>query len=147
MAYPGYNSSVVGPESFLSASAGPTASAEIQKLGNGYVVTFMTNPPRRHPVRQQGPPLQGKDPDEIIDDLVNGLGAFMRTIREKETGEDWKDSQDRKLIRDGFRQMFPQVVSQIENAAEEPVESERPRHEQLVFETKAAMLEYLTKNL
>jgi hypothetical protein len=53
-------------------------------------------------------------------------------------------------MREAFKMFFPDMSERIEHLTKtpEPPETvEEPRHEQLVFESKAALMEYLDKNL
>lgn len=82
--------------------------------------------------------------------MIDGMGALIRSINDKGAGEDWKDSDDRKQVRDAFRVMFPGMSSQIDRLTsdlEDVASYEPPRHENLVFESKERLVEYLTKNL
>ncbi len=125
----------------LPYQSAPSVSIGIQKLGNGFVTTLQTNPPVVHTHRA---PVGGDlDPDEALDHLIDGIGAFLREINDKGAGEGWKDGEDRQKVRAAARLLFPQFSSPT--VPEEP--QEHPRYEQLVFESKAAMIEYLNKNL
>jgi hypothetical protein len=121
----------------------PSVVIDIQKLGNGFVVTLQTNP--KPPVVQQGPPVEEVDPDEQLDRLIDGIGAFLREINDKGAGEGWKDGEDRQKVRAAARLMFPSVLGSGRVA--HYTTQEKPRYEQLVFESKDMLLEYLTKNL
>jgi hypothetical protein len=125
----------------LPHQGGPSVVIAIQKLGNGFVTTLQTNPTPA--AVQQGPPIEEADPDEQLDQLIDGLGAFFREINDKGAGEGWKEGEDRQKVRAAARLMFPQFSGQIARYTK----SERPRYEQLVFESKDMLLEYLTKNL
>lgn len=129
----------------------PSVVVSVQKLGNGYMLDLRTNPkrpPLPRPVHVPSP-FVGQDPDELIDQILDGMSAIIRTINDKGAGEDWKDEENRKQVRDAFRIMFPSIASQIDRAVSDEPETtyEEPRHEQLVFETKEKLFEYLTKNL
>jgi len=125
----------------LPYQSAPSVSIGIQKLGNGFVTTLQTNPPV---VRARHAPVGGdSDPDEALDHLIDGIGAFLREINDKGAGEGWKNGEDRQKVRAAARLLFPQISYQT--AQEEP--QENSRFEQLVFESKAAMIEYLNKNL
>ena len=129
----------------------PSVVVSVQKLGNGYMLELRTNPPRPKPriVKYTPSPFVGQDPDELIDQILDGMSAIIRTINDKGAGEDWKDEENRKQVRDAFRIMFPSIASQIDRSVSDEPETtyEEPRHEQLVFETKEKLFEYLTKNL
>jgi hypothetical protein len=129
----------------------PSVLIDIQKLENGYMLTLTTNPEQPKPriVKHTPSPFVGQDPDELIDRVLDGLSALVRTINDKGAGEDWKDDENRKQVRDAFRVAFPNLSNQIDQAvSDEPVpQYVEPRHEQLVFETKQKLFEYLMKEL
>lgn len=132
-------------------SEDPSVIVSVQKLGNGYMLDLRTNPkrpPLQKPVHSPSP-FVGQDPDELIDRMIDGLGGLVRSINDKGAGEDWKSEESRQQVREAFRIMFPGLTSNVDRlVADEPeVPYEEPRHEQLVFETKEKLFEYMTKNL
>ena len=135
----------------LGGNGEPSVVVQVQKLGNGYVINLRTNPPypKRRPIARVPSPFVGQDPDELIDRILDGLSAVVRTINDQGAGELWKDEDNRKQVREGFRIMFPSMAATIDSAVSDEPEPvyEEPRNEQLVFETKEKLLEYLTKNL
>lgn len=141
-----------GMGAYLSPqSEEPSVVVSVQKLGNGYMLELRTSPkrpPLPRPVHVPSP-FAGQDPDELIDRMIDGLGGLVRSINDKGAGEEWKDEENRKQVRDAFRVMFPSLTGNIDRmVSDEPVQVyEEPRHEQLVFETKEKLFEYLTKNL
>jgi hypothetical protein len=146
--YPGGMGAYLSP---AFSSKAPSVVIDIQKLENGYMLTLTTNPeqPKPRVVERQTSPFVGQDPDEIIDKMIDGFGAVIRAINDKGAGESWKDDEDRAQIREAFRVMFPGVSRQIDQVvSDEPVPQYiEPRHEQLVFETKQKLFEYLMKEL
>lgn len=131
---------------FHAGDHGPTVYVELRKVDNGYTIQLRTDPPRP-PIRPedfQGP-YDGMDPDEIIDRMVDGLGAMVRTINDKGAGESWKDGDDRQQVREAFKIMFPQFARHAERIVRPP--PEQPRQEHRVFETKKSLMDYLEKNL
>ena len=129
----------------------PSVVVSVQKLGNGYMLDLRTNPkrpPLPRPVHVPSP-FAGQDPDELIDRMIDGLGSLVRSINDKGAGEHWKDEDDRRQVREAFRIMFPGLTSSVDRlVSDEPEPTyEEPRHEQLVFETKEKLFEYLTKSL
>lgn len=129
----------------------PSVIVSVQKLGNGYMIELQTNPkqPERPPVKHAPNPFAGLDPDELVDQIIDGFGSLARSINDKSAGEDWKSDDNRKNVRDAFRLMFPSMSSHIDDAVstELPPVYIEPRHERLVFETKEKLFEYLTSNL
>ena len=132
----------------------PTLYVSIGKIDNGYILKLHTNPKRRIPRAVSAPnPFVGMDPDETIDKIVDGMGALIRSINDKGAGEDWKEDGDRAKVRDGFKAMFPSLVPPPPPSKEElaeleaQVDAETPRSEQRVFESKEALIKYLTEQL
>lgn len=134
-----------------SLGVGPKLEVNIAKLGNGYTLALQVHPepPKRRKVQHTPSPFVGQDPDELIDKILDGMSALIRTINDKGAGEDWKDGGDRKQVREAFRVMFPGMATQIDRAVsdEPPPTYQEPRYEQLVFESKEKLIEFLTKEL
>lgn len=130
----------------MPGSGRPSVSVGIGKVGNGYIVKLQTSPVQPKPPRLAPSPFVGMDPDELIDRILDGMGALIRTVNDKGAGEDWKDGDDRKQVREAFRVMFPDMARKVDRAIE-PVEYIEPRYEHLVFESKEDLLEYLKTNL
>lgn len=143
------------PESiaeYLSPAPRPSLTIQVVKMDNGYVTT-LNEVPKRKPrkIRTIPNPFVGKTPDEMIDQMIDGVGAILRTFRQAEAEEEWKGGEDREKVRMAFKAMFPTLAQQAVDMTQEPDPEEEmprePRHEQTVFETKDALVEYLTKNL
>ena len=130
----------------------PSVVVSVNKVGNGYSLALQTNPKRRMP-RAVSPvenPFEGKDPAELIDNMIDGMGALIRAINDKGAGDgDWKGEDDREKVREAFKVMFPGMARNIQQLTEASDEEpqEEPRFESLVFETKKSLMEYLEKNL
>lgn len=127
----------------------PTVTVSIGKIDNGYVLKLNTIPKRRAP-RVVAPPFAGMDPDEMIDKIVDGMGALIRSINDKGAGEDWKTDEDRAKVREGFKAMFPNLVPPPVHADDVAIavgEDLAPRSESRVFESKIDLIKYLTENL
>lgn len=142
---------IAGAQYLSPTSEEPSVVVSVQKLENGYMLELRTNPkqPKPRVVKRTPSPYVGQDPEELIDQILDGMSAVVRTINDKGAGEDWKDEDNRRQVREAFRIMFPSMASQIDQAVSdepEPVYIE-PQHERLVFETKEKLFEYLTKNL
>lgn len=83
--------------------------------------------------------------DEInarLDAISNGLSAFMKSILDKEAGEDWKGEDAKEKIREAIKAFAPSLGSP--SAYQTPA---MPRIENKVFEKKADLLKYLDENL
>jgi hypothetical protein len=117
------------------------------KTDNGYIVDLREVPPQKKqkPVHQESP-FAGKSPDEIIDQMIDGCGAVLRTLRQAETEEEWKGSEDREKVRMAFKALFPSLAQQAFDMSHVE-EIPQPRHEQKVFESKESMMKYLNENL
>jgi hypothetical protein len=141
-----YNESESSSLSFDGVSAAPSVSVKIQKVGNGYTLQLTTNPPRPPVAYGAEPsPFDGMGQDEIIDKLVDGAGALLGRLHDAGAGESWRDDEDRQQVREAFKLMFPGVARQFAHPpGPPPVES---RHESLVFETKAKLMEFMEKEL
>jgi hypothetical protein len=132
----------------------PTLTVSIGKIDNGYVLKLNTIPKRKMP-RAVASPFAGMDPDEMIDKIVDGMGALIRSINDKGAGEDWKDGEDRVKVREGFKAMFPSLVPPPIPKEEDTtfsvnaviVDDETPRSESRVFESKADLIKYLSEQL
>lgn len=134
------------------AFSAPVATAFVAKVGNGYTIQFHTNPKMPPPVRIRPvkSPFEGMDPDEIIDRMVDGVGALLRSVNDSGAGESWKESADRQQVREAFKVFFPDFAAraeQLTQTQEEQDTVELPRHESLVFEHKEELLAFLAKNL
>lgn len=132
----------------------PKLTISIGKLDNGYTVALRQSPKRRAPRVHAAPPnpFIGKTPDEIIDNMIDGVGAVLRTFRQAEAEEEWKGGEDREKVRTAFKAMFPALAQQAVDMTQEPElppseEDIHGRSESNVFESKDALIEYLTKNL
>jgi hypothetical protein len=126
----------------------------ITKHGNGYSIQLSQSPKRRpHRVRELPPnPLEGMDPDQIIDQMIEGVGAVLRTFRDAEVGDTWKEGEDREKVRTAFKTMFPGFTQQAVQMTEKPEPPQTDaelygRHESLVFESKESLMKYLDENL
>lgn len=140
-----------GMDGYLSSvGVGPghssTVDVSISKVGNGYTVQLQTSPPPPKPPKFQPSPFVGMDPDELIDRILDGMSALIRTVNDKGAGEDWKDGDNRKQVREAFRVMFPEMARKVDLAVES-IEYVTPRQDSLVFETKVALMKYLNENL
>jgi hypothetical protein len=135
-----------GPEYVTGYANRPTVTVQIAKVGNGYTLQLTTNP-KRFPaaVAPEPSPFEGMSPDEVIDKMVDGAGAVLRRIHDAGAGEDWKEDGDRQQVREAVKAMFPGIARQIERSQEPPPEPSR--HESLVFETKAKLMEFIEKEL
>jgi hypothetical protein len=142
--------------SFLAAGepSYPPLTIGITKHGNGYSVQLSQSPKRRpHRVHTPPPnPLEGMDPDEIIDQMIDGVGAVLRTFRDAEVGDSWKEGEDREKVRTAFKTMFPGFTQQAVSMTEKPEPPQTDadlygRHESLVFESKESLMKYLDENL
>ena len=131
----------------------PKLTIQLVKLDNGYVVKLQEagkKAPRAiAPVES---PFVGLEPDQIIDKLVDGVGAMLRSINDAGAGEDWKGSDNRAQMREAFKLLFPDMARHAEQLArpeDHPSEEDLhgPRHESNVFESKESLIEYLKKNL
>lgn len=122
----------------------PSVSVKVDKLGNGYVISLQTHPKSPPSVVLRQNPFEGMDPDELIDKLIDGMGALLRTIHDEGAGENWKDSDDRSQVREAFRVMFPQMARSVDQSV---ASYEQPRYDNLVFQSKKDLMEYLDKNL
>lgn len=134
----------------------PTLTVAITKLDNGYVVVLQEIPkrkqrkPRVH--KPQPNPFEGMEPDQIIDQMIDGVGAVLRTFRQAEAEEEWKGGEDREKVRTAFKAMFPGLAQQAIDMTEkpeppDPEELRMPRSEQQVFGSPEELMEYLKKNL
>ena len=116
---------------------------QISKVDNGYTLNLQEQLPREPVVPDFQNPFEGMDPDEIVDKMINGMGAVIRTINDKGAGESWKDDEDRQAVREAFKVMFPGLARSIRP----PRMPKVPRYEDRVFESKETLLKYLTENL
>lgn len=121
----------------------------IQKADNGYFVGLVEPPDlkaykeaRRRERQERMKKLSGSI-DERIDAMVDGVVAFQKFVLDKSAGEDWKGEDMREKMREGVKVAFPGIMREI-TAGEPPPQA---RQEQMVFETKEKLLEFLTKNL
>lgn len=139
--------------SSYSPSALPKLTIQLVKLDNGYVVKLQ-EAGRKAPraIAPVESPFAGLEPDQIIDKLVDGVGAMLRSINDAGAGEDWKGSDNRSQMREAFKLLFPDMArhaEQLARPAELPSDEDMhgPRQESNVFESKEALLEYLKKHL
>lgn len=130
-----------------SGNPHPLMNISIEKLGNGYVLSLTEYPKMPEPTVPAPSPFEGLEPDELIDKMIDGVGALIRAINDKGAGEHWKDEEDRVQIREAFKVMFPQLARQADRLAGDPSQYQPPRSEQRVFESKDVLVEYLVKNL
>lgn len=146
-----------GAGGFIAIGAdAPVISLKLAKLDNGYSVELMVNPKLKpiEEVKEEiatavgaelNPPVEMTQ-DEIIDRMVDGLGAFLRSINDKGAGENWKGEDEKGKIREAVKLIFPQVSRQTV-PANSYRNYEPPHHESKVFETKAGLMKYLDENL
>ncbi len=141
---------VIGTPMYVTRSA-PTLKVSVLKFDNGYAVSLDEVPKPREPRRLPPPenPFSGMDPDQIIDQMIDGVGAVLRTFRDAEAGEDWKGGEDRAKVRTAFKAMFPGLAQQAVSMTQEPEEPDLqvPRKERRVFESKESLMKYLDENL
>jgi hypothetical protein len=126
----------------------PTLTIGLVKTDNGYTVQLQESPkppPRVKTVSVEASQEEA-DPDELIDRMVDGMGALMRAIHNDAAEEDWKKDDDKAKVRAAFKAIFPNIVSQVQRQ-QNYVPPEEPRYENLVFEKKEDLLKYLEKNL
>lgn len=132
--------------------AHPTLTVQVVKMDNGYIVTLQEIPRPKPSRRIVVPnPFEGKSPDEIIDQMIDGVGAVLRTFRQAEAEEEWKGSEDRETVRTAFKALFPNLAQQAFTLTEAPESEEdrrrqEPRQEQNVFGSKAELMKYLDQN-
>lgn len=134
---------------FESPSA-PSVSVQVGKVGNGYVVHLQARPERKRAPGRPRPeePFQHLDPDQVIDKMVDGLGALIRSINDKGAGEGWKDDEDRQAIREVVKAMFPSFAGHPQGPPAYDYEAaEQAKSEHLVFQSKEDLIQYLEKNL
>ena len=131
-------------DAFADGPPSVSVSVQLAKVGNGYTIQLQTHPPMPS-ARPPGPTMfEGMDPDEMIDKMIDGIGALMRTIHDKGAGEDWKASEDRAQVREAFRVMFPPLANKADRAV---VQYVPPRYDNLVFQSKKDLMDYLDRNL
>lgn len=130
----------------------PRLVVSISKMDNGYTVQLreIPKPKRRVPIAPIESPFIGMEPDEIVDKMIDGVGAIVRSFHAE--AEDWKGSEEREKVREAFKVMFPDFSRQaIRLTAQpdpvDPDELREPRAESLVFESKESLMAYLDKNL
>ncbi len=127
-----------------TGSMPPVLQINIVKVDNGYAVDLAAMPRRKERSPESGF-VSAQDPDEMIDKMVDGLGAFLRAVHDEGAGETWKDGGDREKVREAVKTFFPSAYRQAVEMSEPPAEP--PRSEERVFETKESLLKYLTENL
>jgi len=132
--------------SYIPGAEGPTLRITVLKVDNGYNLELASSP--RHPQAIAPVPsaAESMGPDEIIDRMVDGMGAFIRSINDKGAGEDWKEDGDKGRIREAVKIFFPQLAQQAQRVAHNPL-ANLPRHETLVFESKQSLMKFLETNL
>ena len=144
---------MLNPSEF--AYAGPHVSrpslvVTVTKLYNGYV-TVLQETPKQDLQPAIGPapsPFEGMEPDEIVDKMIDGIGAVLRSFRDSEVGDDWKGSADREKVREAFKVMFPDFVQRaVQLTSQDPVLYKEPRNETRVHESKDSLMLYLDLNL
>jgi len=130
------------PEGYVSMSPvkGPTLRVSIERHDNGWLVSLV-EPPKHPPAMTKTPPVM--EESEMIDTMIDGIGALLRHLNDHGAGDDWKGSDDREKLREAFKVMFPGIVSPRAPVAQ----AAWPRQETRVFDAKAALLSYLEKNL
>jgi hypothetical protein len=127
----------------------PAVRVELVKLGNGYMTELIENRQQPEPEVKEDiataveAELDPPSVDEQIDRMVEGLGAFMRSVHDKGAGEDWKEDGDKEKIRAAVKLFMPNVVRSDVGIKRYVA----PRQESLVFESKKSLMEYLEKNL
>lgn len=149
MSFPGY---ATGPE-YMEPSSQPKLQVSITKLDNGYVTRLHELKKRKPvpPISPSGNPFVGMTADDIVDKLVDGMGAFLRTINDAGAGEDWKGG-DKAQVREAFKLIFPGIAQNAEQLARQTdqvdeEEAHIPRQETRVFESKESLMKYLDENL
>lgn len=145
-----------GEEAYMPAAVPmtPTMVVTVGKLDNGYVLK-MSSIPKPRPVQFVAHPLAGMDPDEAIDKMIDGVGAFMRAIHNNAAEEDWKKGEDRAKVREAIKELFPSLlppaVQSEPGSAVLTQESDgaefRAKSESRVFESKLDLIKYLTEKL
>lgn len=146
MKHPGYVPAF--PSDYTEAPM-PTMKVVIARMDNGYVVQLqeLQKPKPVPAIEPSENPFFGMSSDDIIDKLVDGMGAFLRTINDAGAGEDWKGG-DKAQVREAFKLIFPGVAQNAEQLTRmRTEEDEDPRRETRVFETKDALMKYLSENL
>ena len=132
--------------SYIPGAEGPTLRITVLKVDNGYNLELASSPRRPQVVAPVPGAAEGVSPDEMIDRMVDGMGAFIRSVNDKGAGEDWKEDGDRLKIREAVKTFFPQLAQQAARAVT-PEDFAMPRHESLVFESKQSLMKFLETNL
>lgn len=117
-----------------------TLTVRINKFDNGYAVNLdetRVNEPVVPPIEKEA-----TNPDEALDTLIDGMVAFTKFISDRGSGEDWKGDEDREKVRRAIETIFPSVSHHPPY-----YRTSSPRSERKVFESKAALIAYLEKNL
>lgn len=129
---------------YLQPVRGKQTQVDIVKVDNGYTVQLQEQIPYEPPTATDYPnPFEGMDSDEVVDKMIDGMGAAIRAINDKGAGEGWKDDADRQLIREGFKMLFPGLTRRAQ-----PYKApKQPRFETRVFESKEDLVKYLLENL
>lgn len=133
----------MGPEAFIGIGMArePRLSLTIDKRDNGYVIDLLE--PAKPKDRPKPTPMPTEDEiNARLDAISNGLSAFMKSILDKEAGDDWKDGDAKEKIREAIKAFAPSLGSPM--AYQNPP---IPRIENKVFEKKADLLKYLDENL
>ncbi len=129
--------------------ATPAIQVTLQKTDNGYSLLFI-----KQPQAQPVPPIAPADEavegvvetseDEQIDTMVEGLQAFLRAIHGEEGDGAWRGEDEKAKIRKAIKAINGQRAS-VYRSYNKP--APQPEVKQLVFESKAKLLEFLDKNL
>ena len=125
----------------------PKIHASLSKIDNGYAITFIKNdvqPPPEEVV------AEGTDPelseDEQVDIMVDGLQSFFRAIHGESESGDWRGQGEREKVRKALKLMKGGGgLGRYRTATVAGCSG--PDVKQLVFESKAKLLEFLDKNL
>lgn len=133
--------------SFIPGAEGPTLRITVLKVDNGYNLELASSPRRPKAIAPVPSAAESMSPDEIIDRMVDGMGAFIRSINDKGAGEDWKEDGDKGRIREAVKIFFPQLAHAAARAVTTEDFLPMPRHETLVFESKQSLMKFLETNL
>lgn len=122
----------------------PDSAMQILRFDNGYVVVYTEIPkmPEVNPEDVEPP----ADADKMMDDMIDGIGAFLRRINDHGAGDDWKGSEDREKLRKGFKAMFPGFTPPGHGHGA-VLGAAMPVQKRLVFESKEKLLAFLYKML
>lgn len=124
-------------ENLFLGSAAARLRVHVEKRDNGWTVDLNETPRLEHaPVI--GVPAE-KDADEILDNVIDAIRAFLSSIHDED--DSWKGGDNREKMRNAVKAIFPGVTMP---RFELPPE---PRTERRVFTDKAELLKYLGENL